>query len=68
MIKSTRLLMLLLALAAGLGVFNMSTLATGPTELITLCFRGKTIQAPFYLRFKYYGLGAVDGPCPISGP
>lgn len=68
MIKSTRLLMLLLALAAGLGVFNISTQAVGPTELITLCFRGKTIQAPFYLRFKYYGLGAVDGPCPISGP
>ena len=68
MIKSTRLLLLLVALVTGLGAFNMTSHAVSGTELITLCFRGKTIQAPYYLRFKYYGLGAFDGPCPISGP
>ena len=70
MIKSTRLLLLLLALAAGLGVFslNSTSYAIGSTELITLCFRNKTIQIPYYLRFRYYSAGAMDGACVVSGP
>jgi hypothetical protein len=62
--------MLAMATAAGLGAFglNSSSHAVSGTDLITLCFRNLTIQVPFYLRFRYYANGAVDGPCPISGP
>lgn len=68
MIKSTRLLTLLLAVVAGLGAFNLTSYAVSSTTLMTLCFRGRTIQVPLYLTYKYYPLGAMDGPCPLSGP
>ena len=68
MIKSTRLLILLLAVAAGLGAFNMTSQAVGSTDLITICFRAKTIQVPYYLRNRYYAFGAYDGPCLVSNP
>ena len=68
MIKSIRLLMLLLAVAAGLGAFNVTTYAVSSTALVTICFRNKTIQIPYYLRFRYYSFGAYDGPCFVSTP
>jgi hypothetical protein len=68
MIKSTRLLLFVLAMSAGLGAFNVPSHAVSGTDLITICFRNRTIQVPFYLRFRYYGNGAVDGACPVSNP
>ena len=66
--KSTRLLTLLLAIAVGLGASSLTSYAVSSTSLVTLCFRGRTIQVPFYLAYKYYPLGAMDGACPLSGP
>ena len=68
MIKATRLLLLTLSACAGLGAFQCTTYAINSTDLTTLCFRNRTIQVPYYLRFRYYGAGAIDGACPISNP
>jgi ABC-type sugar transport system substrate-binding protein len=68
MIKSIRLVLFALAAAAGIGAFQSTTYAVGSTELVTICFRGNTIQVPFYLRFRYFSAGAYNGPCVVSGP
>lgn len=66
--KSIRLLLLGLAAAAGIGAFQTTTYAVGSTQLVTICFRGQTIQVPFYLRFRYFSAGGYNGPCVVSGP
>ena len=33
-------------------------------NLVTLCFRGRTIKVPSYLVNRYTGAGATIGPCP----
>ena len=33
-------------------------------QLVTMCFRGRTIQVPFYLAQRYAANGATYGPCP----
>lgn len=66
--KSIRLVLLALAAAAGIGAFQSTSHAVGSTELITICFRGNTIQVPFYLRFRYFSAGGYNGPCVVSGP
>ena len=35
-------------------------------DLVPLCYRGKTIQVPFYLKPRYITNGAMNGPCPVS--
>ena len=35
-------------------------------QLVTLCFRNRTIQVPFYLVNRYTANGATIGPCPTS--
>ena len=35
-------------------------------QLVTLCFRNRTIQVPFYLVSRYTANGATIGPCPTS--
>ena len=62
--KSRRLLMLALALAAGAAPLVQS-IAAGD-DFVTLCYKTRTIQVPFYLRFRYIGAGAMDGPCTAS--
>jgi ABC-type sugar transport system substrate-binding protein len=66
--NSIRLLLLALAAAAGIGAFQSTSFAVGSTELVTICFRGNTIQVPFYLRFRYFTAGGYNGPCVVSGP
>ena len=66
--KSIRLLLLSLAAAAGIGAFQSTSYAVGSTQLITICFRGNTIQVPFYLRFRYFTSGGYAGPCLVSAP
>ena len=38
----------------------------GDDDLIFLCYRGKTIQVPFYLKPRYTAKGAANGPCFVS--
>jgi ABC-type sugar transport system substrate-binding protein len=64
--KTARSLMMLLAVVAGIGASSLTSYAVSSTDLVTLCFRGRTIQVPFYLAYKYYAFGAVDGECPTS--
>lgn len=66
--KSIRLLLLSLAAAAGIGAFQSTSYAVGSTQLITICFRGNTIQVPFYLRFRYFTAGGYSGACLVSAP
>jgi hypothetical protein len=63
-----RLVLLSVAAAAGIGAFQSTTYAVGSTELITICFRGNTVQIPFYLRFRYFTAGGYAGPCLTSNP
>jgi ABC-type sugar transport system substrate-binding protein len=66
--KTLRLVLLALAAAAGIGAFQGTVHAVGSTEMVTICFRGNTIQVPFYLRFRYLSNGAYAGPCLVSSP
>jgi ABC-type sugar transport system substrate-binding protein len=66
--KTIRLALLALATAAGIGAFQSTSHAVGSTQLITICFRGNTVQVPFYLRFRYFTAGGYAGPCVTSNP
>jgi hypothetical protein len=66
--KAIRLLLLSVAAAAGIGAFQSTSHAVGSTQLITICFRGNTVQVPFYLRFRYFTAGGYAGPCLTSNP
>jgi ABC-type sugar transport system substrate-binding protein len=66
--QSIRLILLALAAAAGVSAFQSTGHAVGSTQLITICFRGNTVQVPFYLRFRYFTAGGYAGPCLTSNP
>ena len=71
--KSRRFLTLSLAVVLGAGGFGLESFLTPPAFaqtdfLVTMCFRNRTIQVPFYLRPRYIAGGATDGPCPASNP
>ncbi len=66
MYKSRRLLILALAVAAGAGPLLTAYDAFAQDNLVPMCFRGRTIQVPFYLRPRYLAAGAMDNPCPAS--
>jgi autotransporter-associated beta strand protein len=66
--NAIRLTCLALAAAAGISAFQATGHAVGSTELITICFRGNTVQVPFYLRFRYFSAGGYAGPCLTSNP
>lgn len=63
MIKSKRNLFFTLAAVLGVGIFTFDALAV---NLITICFRGRTIQVPDYLEPRYLSAGATEGACPPS--
>ncbi len=62
MIKSRKFILLALAIAAGVAPLLTTALAQGDT-FVTMCYKTRTIQIPFYLRLRYMGAGATDGPC-----
>lgn len=66
--NTVRSVLLAIAAAAGIGAFQSTGYAVGSTQLITICFRGNTIQVPFYLRFRYFTSGGYSGPCVVSAP
>ena len=58
--------MMTLAGVVGLGGAAATALAQGD-DLVTLCFRNRTIQVPFYLISRYLAVpGTMAGPCPVS--
>ena len=63
--KPRQLFILSLAVIVGCGSFIASSVAQGDT-LMTLCYRGTSIQVPFYLAQRYLNRGATNGPCAAS--
>lgn len=69
--KSKRPFSLLLAIVAGASAFSILAplrAAADPTDLVTICFRNRTIQVPQYLVTRYQAAGAthIGQPCPIT--
>ena len=63
-----RIVMMTLAGVVGLGGAAVTALAQGD-ELVTLCFRNRTIQVPAYLVNRYLAvIGTTAGPCVVTGP
>lgn len=65
MFQSKRLLALSLAVILGGGFYGVQSYSVS-TTLVTMCYRGRTIQVPFYLRATYITNGATDGACPTT--
>jgi hypothetical protein len=60
---SKRILLIGLAVLSGLGAVTVPALAQGD-ELVTICFRNRTIQVPAYLLPRYLAVaGTTAGPC-----
>ena len=53
--QSKRSISLLLALLAGVSAITVlaPSASADPTDLVTICFRNKTIQVPLYLLPRY---------------
>ncbi len=50
-----------------MGGAAVTALAVGGDDLVTLCFRNRTIQVPFYLINRYLAVpGTTTGPCITS--
>ena len=55
--------MLTLAGVVGLGGAAITALAQGD-DLVTICYRNRTVQVPFYLLNRYLAVpGTTTGPC-----
>jgi hypothetical protein len=65
--KSKRSFSLLLAIVAGASAFSVLAplrAAADPTDLITICFRNRSIQIPQYLLPRYQSVpGTTVGNC-----
>ena len=65
--KSRKFLIMSLGAIVVCGSFIVpSSNGQGQDDLVPLCYRGKTIQVPFYLKPRYLTKGALNGPCPTS--
>ena len=64
--QSKKLLITLLAIIVGCGSMIVPSVAVSADDLYFMCYRGQTIQIPFYLRTRYLAKGAVDNACPAS--
>lgn len=73
--KNKRFALLLLALTAGAMASSLVAPAFGQGALVTICFRGRTVQVPNYLVQTYLNQPAAPpnnipahvGPCDASG-
>lgn len=68
--KSKQILLMALAVILGGGslLVPSASIAASGDDLIVMCYRGFTIQVPFYLRIRYVARGAMDGACSTSLP
>ena len=65
--KFTTLTLAIIAGASSFFVANSLRAAADPSDLVTLCFRGKTILVPIYLKDRYLAVaGTLNGPCAPS--
>lgn len=68
--KTKRSISLLLAIVAGASAFSILAplrAAADPTDLVTICFRNRTIQVPQYLLGRYQTVpGTTVGACPTT--
>jgi hypothetical protein len=65
--SSKRITLVALAILSGLGAAGVPALAQGD-ELVTICFRNRTVQVPAYLLPRYLAVaGTTQGPCIPSG-
>lgn len=67
--KSKRFLLLSLSIIVGLGGAAATALAQGAgDQIITLCYRNRTIKVPSYLVQRYLNRpGTTSGACPTTG-
>lgn len=64
---SKKLLITSLAMIVGCGsMMIVPAVAASADDLILMCYRGQTIQIPFYLQTRYIAKGAVNGACGAS--
>jgi len=60
---SKRITLIALAVLSGLGAAGVTAFAQGD-ELVTICFRNRTVQVPNYLLPRYLAVaGTTQGPC-----
>lgn len=68
---SKRITLIALAIMSGLGAAGVTALAQGD-QLVTICFRNRTVQVPAYLLPRYLAVpGTTEGACgatPIAPP
>ena len=58
--------MMALAGVVGLGGAAVTALAQGD-DLVTICFRNRTVQVPTYLLNRYLAIaGTMTGPCIVT--
>ena len=63
---SKKAMLTALAVIVGLGGAAATALAQGDS-LVTLCFRNRTVQVPFYLVGRYLAVpGTTSGPCIVT--
>lgn len=63
---SKRIAMMTLAGIVGLGGAAVTALAQGD-DLVTLCFRNRTVRVPSYLVSRYLAVpGTTAGPCAVT--
>jgi hypothetical protein len=69
--KTKRPFSLILAVVAGASAFSILAplrAAADPTDLVTICFRNRTIQVPQYLVPRYQAVPGtlINQPCPVT--
>ncbi|MEO8613997.1 MAG: immunoglobulin domain-containing protein [Luteolibacter sp.] len=58
--------MLMFAMQFGVALFLAGPASADPNDLVTLCYRARTIHVASDLRAKYVAQGASDGACPVG--
>jgi hypothetical protein len=61
--KPSRMALLGLVVCAGLASVSSAVTPGNGEQLVTLCYRNRTIQVPVYLVSRYVTYGATVGPC-----
>lgn len=66
--QSKRLFLLSLAVIVGLGGAAATALAQSGDQIVTLCYRNRTIKVPAYLVARYIAKGAQRDACVTTNP
>ena len=63
---SKRFLMLSLATIVGLGGAAATAVAQSGDQIVSMCYRNRTIKIPSYLVARYIAKGATTNACPTT--